>query len=142
MLQLGCSSRFSSSGNFLISCPSRGCIAKTTGAQAISSCPGASERNALLPANPSYQPQVFSQRLLFLHSAVGQESPTLQEASFLGASSSTAAHGLPFNAPLSARVSCSLLRSSICRCCLLCWRWTRNELEEPWKKLKQKPRQL
>ena len=59
-LQLGRCSRLSSSGNSHISCPSRGCIAKTTRAQATSSCPRASSKTALLSGSAYCPPWAFS----------------------------------------------------------------------------------
>ena len=83
--KLGYAGELFSSGNSLISCPSRGCIAKTTGARATSSCPPASSKTASLPGSAYCPRQAFWYWVSFLHFAVRQEPFTLQgllEASF------------------------------------------------------------
>src|SRR5262245_20780879 len=130
MPRLGCSSRSSFSGNSPISCPSRGCIAKTTSAQVTSSCPRARSKTALLPGCACCPPWVSSRSPLFPHFAVTQESSTLPGLSFWEASFSTTAYASPCKGPLPARGSYSLLQFSTSLCCLPCSRWTKSDFEK------------
>src|ERR1700722_7082510 len=125
----GCFLQLYFSGSFRTSWPSRGCIAKTMRVPATSYFLEASPRIALSPGKPYFHAWHFSQWLSAPQFAVSLDFFILQVLLFLEVSSSAIALALLFECLRFPRAGCFLLPSSIFRCCLLCWRWTRNECE-------------
>src|ERR1700730_7984810 len=123
----GCFLQLYFSGSFRTSWPSRGCTAKIMRAPATSCYLQASPRIALSPGKPQFHLWHFSQWLSAPQFEVSLEFFILQALSFLEVSFSTTAHALLFKCLPFPHAGCCLLPSSIFRCCLLCWRWTRNE---------------
>src|ERR1700722_1199991 len=125
----GCFLQLYFSGSFRTSWPSRGCIAKTMRVPATLYFLEASPRIALSPGKPQFPLWPFWQWLSALLFVASLEFFILQVLLFLEVSFSATAHGLLFKCLPFPHGGCFLLPSFIFRCCLLCWRWTRNERE-------------